>query len=225
MAKRRNQRGARAAANLGDHAGPDADRANIERLAEAAKAANAKGGHNSEPSADALRSSANEIEVALVEIDGAAKIMGSARAKLATARKVSKSLLGSKTWVDSVEAAVKLKRASDKGGMGGIVTEHRQIGMVMRAIDCPLYTQFNLFAVAEGTAEAETPKDEKTLEAEATLAGEHAGLNGEPKENCPHQPGTPQAFGWRNGWQIGADKLTESFASGRPPAPAGVSAH
>lgn len=214
--------------NLADFAGPDADRENMEKLAAAAKEANARGGHNSEPTLDALRSSANEIEVALVEIDGAAKIMGSARAKLATARKVSKSLLGSKTWVDSVEAAVKLKRASDKGGMGGIVTEHRQIGAVMRAIECPLYTQFNLFAVAEDAAEPGATKDEKSVEREAWMAGEHAGMNGEPKGNNPHQgqPGSPKWFEWNNGWQVGADKLTDSFKTGgRPVASDSAPAH
>lgn len=204
-----------AAESMGDFAGPDADRENIEKLAAAAKEANEKGGHNSEPTADAIRSSANEIEVALVEIDGAAKIMQSARAKLAAARKVGKGLLGSKTWVDSVEAAVKLKRQSDKGSTGEIVSEHRQIGAVLRAIDCPLYTQFSLFAVAdEKPTEA---KSEKDIIAEATLAGEHAGLNGEPKANCPHKAGSPEAFGWRNGWQIGADKLTDSFKNGSKP--------
>jgi len=211
--------------NLADFAGPDADRENMEKLAAAAKEANARGGHNSEPNLDALRSAANEIEVALVEIDGAAKIMGSARAKLATARKVSKSLLGSKTWVDSVEAAVKLKRAADKGGMGGIVTEHRQIGAVMRAIECPLYHQFNLFHVGDDAPEDGVPKSEKALEAEATLAGEHAGLNGEPRSNNPHQPGSPQHFAWTNGHVIGADKLTDSFKTGAVPAPAGTPAH
>ncbi|CAB4222259.1 hypothetical protein UFOVP1644_1, partial [uncultured Caudovirales phage] len=198
---------------------PDADRENMEKLAAAAKEANARGGHNSEPTPDAIRSAGKEIEVALVEIDAAARIMQSARSKLATARKVSKSLLGSKGWVDSVEEAVKQQRAGDKGGMGGIVTEHRQIGVAMRAMGCPLYTQFNLFAVAEHATDPSAPKDEKSVEREAWLAGEHAGMNGEPKGNNPHQgqPGSPKWFEWNNGWQAGADKLTDSFKTGGLP--------
>lgn len=219
MGKRKN----RVPENVSDFAGPDADQENIEKLAAAAKAANEKGGHNSEPTTDALRSAANEIEVALVEIDGATRILQSARQKLATARKASKGLLGSKAWVDSVEAAVKLKRQSDKGSTGEIVTEHRQMGAVLKAIDSPLYKDFKLFAFDEPVGDP--PKDDRTVANEAFLAGEHAGLNGEPKDACPHQPGTPEAFGWRNGWQVGADKLTDSFRTGARPIPSEASAH
>lgn len=54
-----------------------------------------------------------------------------------------------------------------------------------------------------------------------------AGLNGEPKESSPHrnEPGSPKLFGRNNGWQVGADKFTDSFATGKPPAPAGVATH
>lgn len=209
--KPRNKR----AENLADFAGPDADHENIEKLAKAAAESNSKIGHNSgEPSDEVLKRNADAIEVAWVEIDAAMRIVQAARAGLAVARKNAKTDFGAKSWVDSVEAAIKLKRAADKGGSSEIVSEHRQIGRALRVMGCALGTQFNLFA---SPADDVAPKDEKTIEAEATLAGEHAGLNGEPKENNPHQAGTPQWFGWNNGHTIGVDKLADGFRNGGAP--------
>lgn len=204
------------AENIGDFAGPDADRENIEKLAKAAEEANAKAGHNSgEPADEVLDRNFDAIEVAWNDIDAAGRIMQKARAALAATRKTAKTDCGSKAWVDSIEASVKLKRQTDKSGSSELVAEHRQIGRILRLKNVPLGTQFGLYAFPE--VEPEAPKDEKTIANEAYLAGEHAGLNGEPKENCPHHAGTPQAFGWRNGWQVGADKLTDSFKTGTLP--------
>lgn len=210
--------------NLGDFAGPDADRENIEKLAKAAEEANKKIGHNSgEPSDESIERNFDAIEVALIEIDAAGRIMQKARQALGAVQKTAKTDLGSKAWVDSIVASVKLKRQTDKGGSSEIVAEHRQMGRILRLKNVAIGTQFGLYAFPEN--EPEAPKDDKTLANEAFLAGEHAGLNGEPVDNCPHQAGTPKAFGWRNGWQVGADKLTDSFAKGTiPTASAGEAA-
>ena len=115
--------------------------------------------------------------------------------------------------------------AADKGGVGPMVSHNRQKATIFKAVGSPLYTQLALNFLL---AEAETPaaaKSEDDLIREATLAGEHAGLNGEPIDNCPHQAGSPQAFGWRNGHVIGVDKLTDSFTTGTLPGAGEAAAH
>lgn len=200
------------AAEHADFAGPDADKANIERLAAAAQEANAKTGHNGgEPLDEVIKRNADAIEVALIEIDTAMRTVQTARAGLAAAQKTAKTDLGSKEWVDSVVAAVKLKRQAAKGGASSIVSEHRQMGRVLRLLDTPLGSQYNLFAMPDAE---EIKADPVKSEAEATTAGEAAGRAGAPIDHCPHTPGTALAFGWRNGWQVGVDAATEALARG-----------
>lgn len=189
--KRKN----RLAENIGDFAGPNADRENIEKLAKAAEEANKKIGHNSEPSDEIIKRNADAIEVALVEIDAALRIVQAARAGLAVARKNAKTDFGSKGWVDSVEAAVKLKRAAEKGGSGEIVTEHRQMGRILRLLDTPLGTQFGLFDVAADKDDPVTAKP--TMDAE--LQGQHAWANNEPISNNPFTPGSEEFVAWEAG--------------------------
>lgn len=199
-------------ADHADFSGPDADKANIERLAAAAKEANAKAGHNSgEPLDEVIKRNADAIEVALIEIDTAMRTVQAARAGLAAAQKTAKTDLGSKEWVESVKAAVKLKRAAAKGGTSSIVSEHRQMGRVLRLLDTPLGVQFNLFAMP---TDEEIKADPVKSEAEATLAGEKAGREGQPMDNCPHTPGSAEAFAWRNAWQRGFDAAAEALARG-----------
>lgn len=211
-----------------EFAGPDAERDAIEKIANAKAAAakeaeaDSKNGDNGGPimDEDAWRRAANEAVSEDIEIGRLMEQVAEARGRLSSIRKVAKSC--GVDW-DVVKDYVKLQKRIRNGEMGSIVTEHRRMGDLMKIMDCPLYTQFSLFATA--AEEAAAPKDEKTIEAEATLAGEHAGLNGEPIDNCPYTPGTSQAFGWRNGWQVGADKLTDSFKTGIIPAGADASAH
>lgn len=219
MAKRGQRRVAPVVAAF---AGGDADKENLDKLAAAAAedAARHKSGANGgEPPDEVVSRNADAIEVALIEIENVGRLMQKARSDLSAAEKTAKVDLGSKGWVTSIKEAIKLKRQAAKGGAGEMVTEHRQIGRVLRLLDVPIGTQLYLLPPEEDPAQ---PKDEKAIEAEATLAGEHAGLNGEPKENCPHQPGSPEAFGWRNGWQIGADKLTDGFRTGQNPVASDV---
>lgn len=170
-----------------------AEQEQIEQLANA----RAKAGHNSkEPPDETIQTCASHIEAALIEIDEAAKVMASARGKLSAARKLTKKDCGSKAWADSIEAAIKLKRTASRGGTGEIITEHRQIGRALRLLDCPLGTQFNLFAVAE---EKEQAGEGARPGMDAELQGQHAWANNEPISNNPFQPGTEDFVAWETG--------------------------
>lgn len=214
----------RRAEDVADFADQNADKEAIEKLAESARAANAKTSHNSgEISDEDLLHHSNLIEAAQLEIDQMAIEMGKKRGVLGSRKKAAKK---ANVDVDALMLAIKLKKRANVGGMGAIVTEHRTVGRLLRLWDHPLGTQFSLFPTdAPGEGEAPAAKTEEAIIAEATLEGEQAGLNGEPKANNPHQAGTPKWFGWNNGFQIGADKLTDSFRTGKKPAPAGVAAH
>ena len=222
MAKRGSRRRAE---DVADFADQNADKEAIEKLAESARTANAKIGHNSQVSDEDLLHHSNLIEAAQLEIDKMAIEMAKKRGVLGSRKKAAKK---ANVDVDSIMLAIQLKKRANVGGMGAIVTEHRTVGRLFRLWDHPLGTQFNLFPGEEPSdSAAAEPQSEEAIIAEATLAGEQAGLNGEPKENNPHrnEPGTPKWFGWNNGWQIGADKLTDSFKTGKLPTPAGVAAH
>lgn len=213
-----------------EFAGPDAEKDAIEKIANAKAAAtkeaeaDGKNGDNGGPimDEDAWRRAANESVAEDIEIGRLMEQVAEARGRLSSIRKVAKSC--GVDW-DVVKDYVKLQKRIRNGEMGSIVTEHRRMGELMKIMNCPLHTQFDLFNVPAGDDVPSAPKDEKSLEAEATLAGEHAGLNGEPKSNNPHQAGTSQHFAWANGHIVGADKLTDSFKTGGAPAPAGSAAH
>lgn len=195
-------------ADHADFSGPDADKANIERLAAAAKEANAKTGHNGgEPLDEVIKRNADAIEVALIEIDTAMRTVQAARAGLAAAQKTAKTDLGSKEWVESVKAAVKLKRAAAKGGLGSIVSEHRKMGRVLRLLDTPLGVQYNLFAVP-ADVDAEPGK---TSAMDAELQGDAAWRNNEPESNNPFQAGTENHVLWQQGFRtamaVAANKM------------------
>jgi len=205
MAKRR----AKQAENLSDFAGPDADKETIEKLAEAARKVNEKGGGNSEPKDEVLGRNFDAIELALVEIDSAARIMQKARAGLKAARDTAKTDCGSKAWVDSIVAAVKLKRQGEKGGNGELVTEHRQIGRLLRLKGVPLGTQFKLFHFVD-----ETPDGVPSADMDAELQGQHAYSNGEPLTNNPKQPGTQEHVDWAHGWSQAQTANARSMGHG-----------
>lgn len=182
-------------ANLGDFAGGDADKETIEKLAEAAKKNNAKGGDNSEPPDEVVSRNFDSIELALIEIDNASRIMQKARAGLKAALDTAKTDCGSKAWALSIQASVKLKRQGEKGGNGELVTEHRQIGRILRLKGVPLGVQFKLFQFEDA------PADGAPVAAmDAELQGQHAYSNNEPLVNNPFQPGTQEHVDWGMGW-------------------------
>jgi hypothetical protein len=197
---------------LSDFAGGDADKETIEKLAEAAKKANAKGGDNSEPKDEVIERNFNAIELAWSEIDAAGRIMQKARSALSAALKTAKTDCGSKTWATNIEKAVKLKRQGDKGGNGELVTEHRQVGRILRLKGVPLGTQFQLFAVPE--------EDTNGAKVDATGQGEQAGREGVKREDNPFTPGGEDWFAWNNGWQVGQDSIAATLGRGNDVAEA-----
>jgi hypothetical protein len=182
----------------------NADQEEIAKLADAkgkaGKAAKAKPGHNQEPPAETIRNNAEHIEAALLAIEDAAKVMQSARGLLSAAKKVAKKDCGSKAWANAIEAAVKLKRAAAKGSTGEIITEHRQMGAVLRAIESPLAVKYNLFSVAGIDLPEDDGKDESKPNLDAELQGQHSFRNGEPASNNPFQQGTEDFVDWERGW-------------------------
>lgn len=192
--KPRSKKGAQAE-NIKDFAGPDHDKETIEQLAEQAKKANAKGGSNSEPPDEVVTRNFDAIELALIEIDVASRTMQKARAGLKAALDTAKTDCGSKAWAQSIQASVKLKRQGEKGGNGELVTEHRQIGRILRLKGVPLGVQFNLFAVP-GAEDDGAP----VAAMDAELQGQHAYSNGEKPENNPFQAGSAEHADWSSGW-------------------------
>lgn len=192
----RKPRGKRAE-NLGDFAGPDHDKETIEKLSAAAAKENVKIGHNGgEPPDEVVTRNFDAIELAISNVDAGLKIVQKARADLGVARKTAKTDLGSKAWVESLVAAVKLKRQADKGGAGELVTEHRQIGRILRLKNVPLGTQFKLFAFED----EKVAGGEVAAGMDAELQGQHAYGNSEPLTNNPFQPGTQEHVDWGHGW-------------------------
>lgn len=202
------------AANQADFANPNAQLDEIEKLARLNADANAKIGHNSGPSVDAIKRVGLSIETALAEIDAAGRILQKARQSLSAAEKTGKTELGSAQWVAAVKSVVKLKRQGDKAGFGPIVTEQRQIGTVMKALDVPLYTQFGLFHFPE--EEAPAPGESKSVsEADAYLLGEQSYRDGVSKEGNTFDPGTANHVQWDRGWSDAFDRNIDGIG-GKP---------
>lgn len=210
-----------------DFAGPDADKDAIEKIAAAREAAakEAEAGDNGGPIMDEAAWSRASVQLVAeqIELDALAEKVAEVRGRISSIKKVAEKC--GVDW-DVVKLYAKYQKRIRIGEMGAVVTEQRRLASLMRIMDCPLYTQFGLFP-EEPKDTPEEPKDEKTLEAEATLAGEQAGLNAEPKDNNPYwnRPGTPQWFGWNNGWQIGVDKLADNLKTGNTQAGGGAQAH
>lgn len=178
---------------MADFSGPDANKEAIEKLAESARRENkkrAKAGHNSgEVPDETVANHINLIKAAEIEWRELRDKASQAQGVLRNRYKVAK---GDGVDIDSLKQAF---RIAERAG-GEVVSEQRAIGRYLRIMGSPLGTQWNLF---EGEQAAET--------IDPVAQGEHAGLNSEPRENNPYQPGTEPAFMWHNGWQAAQDKL------------------
>ena len=198
MAKKPNAQRAQTQSDFANH---DADKENIERIAAARAAENKAAGigHNSEPSKEAMERSYNAIMAATLEIEAAGRIMQKARQELSAAEKTAKKDLGSKSWVDSVKKTIAKVRAAEKGGAGPQVTEHRQIGYVMKIMNVPLYHQFSMFALPDEPAPDESGVKVVST-AGAYLQGEAAYKNDEKPENNPFPANSDQYHSWMDGY-------------------------
>ena len=184
-----------------DFANHNAEMENIERISAARAAENKSAGigHNSNPAPESVERSYNAIMAATLEIEAAGRIMQKARSELSAAEKTAKKDLGSKSWVDSVKKAVAKVREADKGGAGPQVTEHRQIGFVLKTMNVPLYTQFKLFDLPEET-ESAGDGIKVTTPATAYLQGEQAYRDEAPADSNPFTPGSEQFVSWADGY-------------------------
>lgn len=93
---------------------------------------------------------------------------------------------------DAITLAVKLKKRE----AGEVVSEYRNVVMILKAIDAPLGTQWDMFSDVE-------VRD--VVDAEA--AGYQAGKNGESADNNAYQAGTEEHAKWHDGWLRGQAKL------------------
>jgi hypothetical protein len=212
----------------GDFAGDNKDKEKLDQLARDAAKANATIGHNSEPNDEIKQRNLNAIMVTLAEIDAAGRIMQKARAAFGAAKKTAKTDMGSQAWADSCVKAAQAIRAADKGGMGGMSSEHRQIGAFLKVAQHPLYHQFGLWDVR---VEEEQPAETKPVsEADAYAMGEAAYKNGEPKDNADTvgQPGSLQRVQFERGWDDAFDANKAGIGiqdndGGESPGDAGIS--
>lgn len=181
-----------------DFAGPDAEREAIEKLAKAAQEANAKGGHNSGPSDETYLTNVRLIQADQIALDELVAAANEQRGVLRNRYKVAKK---DGCDVEAIRLVLKLgKRTS-----GEVVTEHRNVGRILRLLDHPLGTQYNLFVVG---GEDEAP----ATAMDAELQGQHAGRNGESADNNPFPPGSAEHVEWRQGWGNGQAMLVGGMA-------------
>lgn len=201
MAKRKTK--SRREENVADFAGPNAEKEAIEKLASAARAANAKAGKNiGEASDETVGMHVNLIKAAEVEWRELRDKASRAQGVLRNRYKVAK---GDGVDVDSLKLAFRIAERAT----GEVVSEQRNVGRYLRIMGSPLGTQWPLFD-SEDAVETVDP----------AAQGEHAGLNGEPRENNPYTPATTPWFMWNNGYQVGQDKLAGSFGGGETGAEA-----
>lgn len=180
----------------------DGDQAEIERLARsrAAEIQNGKGHNSGEVPDETYRIHLEALKTKRSAIKTMVNQTSILRQELSNAKDLAKK---DKVDVKAIMRALELEEMAREHGSSGIVTEHRNVARVLKLLDCPLGTQFKLFELPD------TDKDGAKID--ATLQGEQAGREGAPIDSCPYQPGTPDAFAWRNGHQIGQDKLEKAF--------------
>lgn len=165
----------------------------VEKLANSAAAAKPKGiGHNSGGiTDDELKRQIQKIAEAKADVDKQQAVLDKAKGVLRNAYKVAKDR-GAPT--DEIRDYFAMKRLSE----GEVVTSHRNMGRILRVMNDPLGTQYNLFA--EPAAEGEEPGKPTVGAMDAELQGQAAYRNNEPTSNNPFQPGTDNYVAWDTGW-------------------------
>jgi hypothetical protein len=180
--------------------GADPEKEAIEKIAaaraaaEKEKEADEKKGDNGGPILDreAWRRAANEAIAEDLEISKLQEAIAECRGRLSSIRKYSKSL--GVDW-DVVSAYRRKAKRIRNGELGAMVTETRleiELGHIM---DCPLYTQFEMFKLPDVSAEGAPPKPGM----DAELQGQHAWRNNEPISNNPFTPGSEDFVAWEQG--------------------------
>ncbi len=210
---RRKTKSAPALTGAEEFAGPDAERDAIEKIA-AAKAAATEAeqdaGDNGGPlmDEDAWRRAANELCAEQIEIDALMDKVAEVRGRISSIKKVAEKC--GVDW-DVIKLYAKYQKRIRIGEMGAVVTEHRRLGQLMELMDCPLFTQFELFKLpadqlAEGGA--------KAPEMEAELLGQHSYSQGALLTDNPFHAATDvqRHNEWRHGWTQAQNANARSMA-------------
>lgn len=186
----RGKRGKRAE-NHSDFAGPDANQEAIETLSRAAAKKN-KGSNQGPVSDEAMLRHIELIQAAELEYDEARDVTAQRSGVLRNRYKVAKN---DGVDIEALKLALKLAKRTS----GEVVTEHRNVGRIIRLMNLPIGHQFDLFKVA-GDDEAEEAGKPSAMDAE--LQGQHAYSNSEPLTNNPFHPAqdTERYNDWRSGW-------------------------
>jgi len=186
----------------GEFAGRDTEKDAIEKIAAAKAAAEKEAeqgkrkGDNGGPilDKDAWRRACNESIAEDLEIERLQEQIAECRGRLSSVRKVAKSC--GVDWDVVSEYRKKAKRIRN-GETGAMVTEYRRLGELMQIMDCPLYTQFNLFQLPEPEV---APNGTAKPSFDAELQGQAAWRNNEPRDNNPFQAGTEEFVQWDTGY-------------------------
>lgn len=141
------------------------------------------------------------IGLAQIALDAAVTIQKEKNGSLRNAYKLAKA---DGCDIDAIKLAAKLK----KRDVGEVVSEHRVVARVLKLMEAPLGLQYDLFADVEVVDQID-----------ARSAGVHAGKNGEPADNNPHQPGTEQHADWRRGWGDGQAAIVATMGGGEMAVP------
>ncbi len=179
-----------------EFAGPDAEQAAKDKIAaanaEAAKETASKKGDNGGPPLDqkAWTRACNEYIAEMLEMESLAEQRSEIAGRISSIRKVAKSL--GVDW-DLVKRYYDGHKRQRQGETGAMVTEERRYRWLLKVMESPLGTQFNLWDLPQEEADAKPGMD-------AELQGQHAYSNSEPLLNNPFQAGTEEFFDWRKGW-------------------------
>lgn len=173
----------------------------VEQVATSAAAANkAIGpGHNGTGiTDDELQRQTQACWDAHAEVTVAMRAVDKARGVYRNTLKVAKDKGAPK---DEILDYIKIRTIREKRGTGAVVTQHRNIGRIMRVMGDPLFEQYELFSVAKEEFNDSGSPIKNGMDPE--LQGNHAYRNNEPLSNNPFNAGTVEHVDWTNGWKEG----------------------
>lgn len=162
-----------------------------------------KAGHNSGSVPDEV------YERHLDKIETTSKAMDKAKEAYDQAKGVHQAAFKAAKGDGVNTDAVRLARSLHKRDHGVVAQDFADTGRVLRLINSPLGTQFGLFA------DVELPKP-----VSAVLQGQHAGKNGEDRQNNPFPPNTDEFVQWDGGWMEKQAEMVRKMGPGE-----GASAH
>jgi hypothetical protein len=215
MAKRKARPKTKRATDHADFAGSKADKAEVKRLAAAGEAKNRKGRKKANGSSPGLpltgggnvgQPSVESVSRHIKDIRGAINRYNKASQTARDLKKVVNNYFKTAETDGLDIKALKKKFADENRPVGEVIAERRNIARYEKIDGGGIGTQWNLLN-DEGVAN----------KIDAYASGEHAGMNGEPRDNNPNIPGSDDAQRWSAGHAAGAAKADAVFDNARPP--------